>query len=662
MTKKAHRDKKRKIRVLLTGGGTGGHVYPNLALLDILRQEFDIEDVLYVGSRGRGEETIVPRAGLPIRYVSCAPMSGLNPLKAFGALGRVAAGTIQAARILLSYRPNLIVAAGGYVSAPLTFASFLLRPFRKTRLVIQEQNVVPGLMNKVASLFAHVVMVSFPETPFYIWTNRCVFTGYPVRQEFEKPVAHGAARERVGVPADRLLVLVYGGSMGARSLNRLLVDTLPRMARMGRPMTVIHASGLAAGAYNAFEDTRQRLRKSLPPDATLEEREGNPVARLAGGHIEYRLFPYLHELSHWLAASDLVICRAGAGAVSELLAMGKPALVVPKRDLPGDHQELNAISLAEKGACEIVFERRNRDGIDYVDGGEFASVFESLAKEPARMAALGAKARNQFQSSFRSRMVHTIRQVLAGKDPEFLMDFGEPVYVRMQKQVDTLVDFLRKEPSDSFYRRFYRIKMEEAFQSSRWERLNQGIKLCGALQRTDQIPLLLSLFETGNGFMRRNILTALMHMDQYDPAFADLVQKALEDPYFEVRSHAARLVSHYIEDLGKAPGVREALLKRVGRRFERFEVRGHCLRVLALLLPLSDFFALADPFRFARNVRLREAVLDGIGAALEAGLVPSSQIGEVRQFVREILITTSGFRPRFSIRERYVDLYQKLAE
>jgi len=162
------RDMKRKhgIRLLLTGGGTGGHVYPILAIYDLLRRELGISDVLYVGSRGRAEEKIVPRWNIPLRYVKCAPVSGLGAWQLLPSIWKNLVGTLKATLILLRFRPQMILASGGYVSAPVTFASFLLRPLLAAPLIIEEQNVMPGLMNKVASLFARLVMDSYPETPY----------------------------------------------------------------------------------------------------------------------------------------------------------------------------------------------------------------------------------------------------------------------------------------------------------------------------------------------------------------------------------------------------------------------------------------------------------------------------------------------------------------
>lgn len=649
------------LTVLLTGGGTGGHVYPSLALHQILRQEFPVGDVTYVGSRGRAEEKIVPKAGLPIRYIQSAPWSGLNPLAMVGSLAKTLVGMAQSIRLILKEKPDLILAAGGYVSAPVTLASFLLRPLRRPALILHEQNVVPGLMNKVASLFADAVMVSFPETPYYLWNQRCVYTGYPVRNDFLTAREPAVCRRELGVPEDAFLLLVYGGSMGSRSINRLMISALSELARLGRPIAVIHASGLSQGAYDAWSDTLQCLRRF---DASVKVEEGDqPSAtlQLSGGRLTYRVVPYLHQIAGLLAAADLVVCRGGAGTIAEVTALGKPAIVIPKRGLPGDHQELNAISLAERGGCAVVFEHRDHEGVDFVTPEDFSSVIRDLIGDPERLRQLGETAQVQFQKRFKERIVATVRHILAGEDADYVLEIAEPKSLRILKQVDSLVDFLRLQPPDSFYRQFYGIRMEEKLRSSSWEDVNLGIKLCGALQRRDKTPELLAAYDRGNGFMRRNVLQALLHLEVWDEGIPALIRKGLADRYFEVRATAIRLAGRHAAALTAEDGIVRDIRALVLRRWETFDVKAAAIRNLPLFLPLDEYLALVDGYRFARNVRLREAILEGVRRALEAKRIAPDQLERVREFVRDILITTSGFKPEFSIRGTYVDLFHRLS-
>lgn len=657
--KKAH-DK--PMRVLLTGGGTGGHVYPILAIHDVLRREMPVASTLYVGTRGRAEEKIVPRAGLPLRFIAAAPISGLSPWQLLPSLGKILLGTVQSMAIMLRFRPHLVLAAGGYASAPVCFAAFLLRPLLRAPLVIHEQNVMPGLMNKLASLFAHVVMVSFPETSFFLWSNRCVHSGYPVRQEFLQPADRLVSRQRLGIPAGDLVVLTYGGSLGSRSINRLMMKVLPTLGESPRRVTVVHSAGLGGGEYPAWQETVGLLRAACPegvePQAVGEELH----VALAGGKVVYRLAPYLYNIAEYLAAADVVICRAGAGTLSEVTAMGRAAVVVPKRGLPGDHQEHNAIHLAEEGGCEVVFERRGPDGVDFVEPVELEEILRSLLADPGRIAALEEKASTAFYRRFAERIVGTVRAAVRREPIVFMPDIEAPALVRIHMQVDELVEFLRRQPADSFYRRLYAIKLEENLASADWRAVNVGIKLAGALGRRDLAGKLVALFRTGNPFMRRNVLKALQHMGGEIDDLEGLLEQAVGDNYFEVRAAAFPLAAVHAARVARVPELVERLRRTVERRFQHFQVRAEGLRAMALLLPFQDYVRLAWRFRYAANVRVRRAIIEGLLAALEMGRLGERDLDLAERLLNDMLITTSDFSPQFRIRERYVEAYRRLGE
>jgi UDP-N-acetylglucosamine--N-acetylmuramyl-(pentapeptide) pyrophosphoryl-undecaprenol N-acetylglucosamine transferase len=652
----------KKLRVLLTGGGTGGHVYPLLAIYRMIRKELNINRALYVGARGRAEKDIVPRSDVPLRFVTTAAISGHSPWHWILSVFKNMVGTLEAVLILLRFRPHLILASGGYVSAPVCFASFLLRPFLSAPLVIDEQNVMPGLMNKVASLFARVVMVSFPETPYFLWNNRCVYTGYPVREEILEAREQRACRRDLGIPDGHTVLLVYGGSLGSRSINRLLMGVFSEMLTWQHPLFIIHSTGLTRGEYMAWEETRRLLEAALPVGTNVTASSEGIETALSGGRLVYRLQPYLHNLLDYLAACDLVVCRAGAGTISEIAASGKASIVIPKRGLPGDHQEHNAIRLAESRGCEVLFERKGHDGVDFVDPGDFLLILKALLSNPEQISALGKNARLRFNRHFRERIVRTIQDVLARHEIDYVSNIVEPPSVRILKQVDLLVDFLRRQPPDSFYRRLYNIKMDEYLSAGRWTVVNNGIKLAGALHRLDRVPDLIRWYDLGNGFMRRNVLRALDHMDRYVEALPDLLLRALDDSYFEVRATALAVAGKYASYLLSNEGLITRMKEVVGRRFQHFDVRLQGLRVLPRFLPLRDYLRIAKPFRFAENARLRQAILEGLRMALEAGRFSEADMDLARRFINEMPVTTSDFSPQFAIRDSFVVLYRALSE
>ncbi|MCM2316806.1 MAG: UDP-N-acetylglucosamine--N-acetylmuramyl-(pentapeptide) pyrophosphoryl-undecaprenol N-acetylglucosamine transferase [Thermoanaerobaculia bacterium] len=654
---------KENIRLLLTGGGTGGHVYPILSIHSILSEAIGVSEVLYVGSRGRAEEQIVPRHGIPLRFVQTAPVAGSAPWKLIPAAWRNFVGTIQAAIALLKFRPDLVVASGGYVSAPICFATFLLKPFLRAPLVINEQNVMPGLMNKVASLFADVMMVSFPESPYFLWNNRCVFTGYPVREDILQERDQQVMRGKLGLDPARTVILIHGGSLGSRSINRAVTALVPVLAGLGTEIQVIHSTGLARGNYDAWGDTLAHLKKACPEGTHFQEADRVFEASIGGGRVRYRLQSYVHEIADCLAASDIVICRGGAGAITEVCAAGKAAIVIPKRGLPGDHQELNALHLGEGQGCEVVFERRGDDGVDYVEAEVLAESVRRLVKSPELRAELGKHARTHFHSHFREKIAETARDVLARKNPEFTSSIIEPAGTKIMRQVDVLVQFLRKQPPGSTYRRLYGIKMEEYLASGDWQKVNNGIKLAGALGRADRLDDLRRWLREGNGFMRRNTLRALDHLGVEIPDLPALLGAALDDSYFEARATALEIAGRHFGGLRADTPFVDKLRAMAKRRFQHFDVRYQQLRVLPLFLPLEEYFAIADRFRFAENTRLRQAILDGLRRALDAGIIAGAHDRDAtRRFIDAMPVTTSDFKPQFMIRDSFIQLYQRLSE
>jgi hypothetical protein len=450
--------------------------------------------------------------------------------------------------------------------------------------------------------------------------------------------------------------------MGSRAINRLMMKVLPELEGLDAKLTVIHSCGLSTGVYNAWQETMEQLQDSrLPEGTSIRPTETGCEAMTPDQCIQYHLEPYIHGLADYLRAADLVICRAGAGTLSEIMAIGRAAIVIPKRKLPGDHQEHNAISLAESGGCEVVFEFEGPDGIDCVDSAEFVRLFRGLLGNSQRLEELARRAYMRFNRKFADRITGVIDSLLGGQSIEYESSIVEPRRLLLQKQTDQLVKFLLKEPPDSLYRRFYQIKMDEYLGAGDWQTINNGIKLVGALRRTDKMERLCRLFESGNGFMRRNILQAMIHVGQFDPAMEQLVLSALDDSYFEVRAWALNLASIYADSLRQNAEVRDAVIKRCTRRREHFDVRIAGVRTLPLFIELPEYFRIVDPLRFARNVILRKAVLEGIRSALQRQPLTEELKIAVRKFISEFLITTSDFEPSFSIRQSYVDLYRFLS-
>lgn len=363
-------------RVLVTGGGTGGHIYPALSISTRIRERVPGAELLYVGTAEGLEARLVPGSGLPFIAIAARGLVGKPLWQRIGGLPAVAAGLGQALAILRRFRPDVVVGTGGYASWPVAAAAVLLR----VPLVIQEQNVIPGVTNRLLSRFARLVAAAFEDSrACFPRRARVVVTGNPVRPEILR-ADRNQARARFGLPPATTLVLVFMGSRGSATVNRALVRTMPRLA--GQPgLEILYAAGESYFA-RVVADLRGA---GLSPSAQGAggNRDGEAGVRL-GGNIVVR--PYIHEMVDALAAADLVVARAGAITLAEITARGLPALLIPSPHVTHRHQERNAGVLARQGAALVL---REED----LTGESLADRILELAADRRALRAMGERSR-----------------------------------------------------------------------------------------------------------------------------------------------------------------------------------------------------------------------------------------------------------------------------
>jgi UDP-N-acetylglucosamine--N-acetylmuramyl-(pentapeptide) pyrophosphoryl-undecaprenol N-acetylglucosamine transferase len=313
--------------VVLAGGGTGGHVYPGLAVAAALGEEMQSRgeplQMLYVGIRGRVDERVVPAQGLPFRAISAGPLRGRSPLTFARNTARLTWGTLQALRILRSFRPDAIFATGGYASVPVGVAARVLR----RPLVVYLPDVAPGWAVRLLSRLATRMATTSPRALEHLPARKSVAVGYPVRPAFWS-TNRASAREALGLPADATILLVTGASLGARAINDAVFAALPRLLEK---TTVVHVTG-------ADDATRADSARGALPEA-LRER--------------YLAHGYVDDMASALHAADLVVSRAGASALGELPAAGVPAILVPG-EYEGWSQTPNAEYLQSEGAAVVL--------------------------------------------------------------------------------------------------------------------------------------------------------------------------------------------------------------------------------------------------------------------------------------------------------------------
>ena len=303
------------MRVLISGGGTGGHLFPAIAVAQALLRNAPDSNLLYVGRRGGIEEQIVPRYGLRFETIVAAKLDMEQPWRNWSVPFVVPRALLESNRILRGFRPDVVLGTGGYVSAPLIVAAAA----RRVPVVLQEQNYLPGRTTRLLSRFARVVATGYVESAQYLHA-KSVVTGTPVRAEF--------TNRRPNFPPRPSRVLILGGSQGAHRINEAIAAALPELT--GRlQLDVWHQTG--------------------PRDLPQMEAVGARLDRAAA----YHPFAFADDLADKVHAADLVLSRAGASAISEVSAAGIPMVLVPG-PFAGGHQRLNAQPFERAGAAVLI--------------------------------------------------------------------------------------------------------------------------------------------------------------------------------------------------------------------------------------------------------------------------------------------------------------------
>ena len=309
---------------MLTGGGTGGHLYPALAIAEEIQKRVPCE-LLFVGTKRGLEAAVVPEHGIPFRTVW---IGGLKRGRVAANLAfplKMAVSLVQSVALLARFHPDLAVGTGGYVSWPVVTAASLLGCYT----VIQEQNEKPGLVIRLLARRADAVHLSFESSVrFFRKTSNLHISGNPTRAGLEVQRTDSSYR-RFGLDPARTTLFVFGGSQGARSLNEAMLQAAESLMRHP-DLQILWATG-------------PRWHESI------ERRLAAPEGRI-------RTFPYISDMGTAYAVSDLVVCRSGAGTVAEIARLGKPAVFVPFPGAAGGHQEANAEVLAKAGAAVSVNE------------------------------------------------------------------------------------------------------------------------------------------------------------------------------------------------------------------------------------------------------------------------------------------------------------------
>ena len=371
------------MNVIFTCGGTAGHVNPALALAGYMQERHPDLRVLFVGTPRGMERGLIEKAGDDFRSIevssfqrSLSPSGIAHNVKS---LKNLALAGSRARAILRDFRPDLVVGTGGYASYPMV--KYAAKEGIPT--AVHESNMVPGLTTKMLEGYAGCIMVGFEECrQHYKHPEKIVVTGTPVRGDFFRQTKE-QARQKLGLTDDRPLAVSFWGSLGARFMNEHMLDFFRLEARDGMPFHHIHAAG--KGSWDTMRQTLEAEQLTKTPGLDVRE--------------------YIYDMADVMRAADLVICRAGASTVSELTALGVPAIMVPSPYVTNNHQEKNARALETHGGVEVLLEQDS-------SGQALFQTAAGILRDDARREAMASAMAELGIRDAAQRIYETVQELL----------------------------------------------------------------------------------------------------------------------------------------------------------------------------------------------------------------------------------------------------------
>lgn len=335
--------KKRPVSIVMAGGGTGGHLFPALALASEFKRMDKGIAITFAGAKGGLEEKIVPGMGYPLRLLNVEGIKRRSGLAKVRALAKAAMSSIEAIGMLREIRPDGVIGCGSYSSAPMVVAARLLG----IKTAILEQNALPGLTNKVLGKTVNRIYISFEEARAHFPGGRTIFTGNPVRRDILDARFDGRK--------EKFTVLVFGGSQGAVAVNTAFLDATEYLTDVWNGLRVIHQTGA-----EGVEAVRAAYRRK---------------------NLKAETHVFIDDMAAAYAGADLVVCRAGATSIAEITALGLASVLIPYPFAADDHQTVNAECLVSKGAAMMIAQ-------DKLTGNSLAAVIRKFYSSPKELKAM----------------------------------------------------------------------------------------------------------------------------------------------------------------------------------------------------------------------------------------------------------------------------------
>jgi len=343
------------MKLIIAGGGTGGHLFPGIAVAEEFLARDPDNQVLFVGTERGIEAKAVPAAGYPFELISAAGIRGKGTFSQIKGTAMMLYGYAQSRKILKSFRPDMVLGVGGYASLPMVLAA---RGMQVPRF-IHEQNAIPGKTNRLLARFVNQVFITLDESATYFPEASTLLTGNPLRRQIldsvgERGELRGGRKDGADIPstpdtASCFHLFVFGGSQGAHAINVAMIEALPALKMMRDKVTITHQTG----------------------DKDCAE----VTAAYSAAGVEAVVTPFISDMAAEYARADLIICRAGATTIAEVTACGKACLFIPYPHAVDDHQRLNAEALLKKNACFMVLEWE-------LTGSALAETVRTLAEDP----------------------------------------------------------------------------------------------------------------------------------------------------------------------------------------------------------------------------------------------------------------------------------------
>ena len=365
------------MRVVVSGGGTGGHIYPALAFMRYLEKQEDVE-YLYIGTKRGLESKIVPQAGYAFESIKIEGLKRSLSLENLKTAYYMVTSVIKARKILKEFKPDVVIGTGGYVCAPVLFAASLL----KIPTIIHEQNSVAGVTNKFLAKWVNKIAICFEDVKkdFASYSDKVVLTGNPRGQEVVEIKKNPEYLASIGVQTDLPIVVIFGGSRGSERMNEVFVEALEGFE--DKNYHVIMVTGEVH--YDKINNQITKLEKSLP---------------------NVSVFPYIKDMPQLFQNVDLVVCRSGATTLTELTALGLASILIPSPYVTNNHQEANARSLVDQGAASMILEKE-------LNAQTMLAEIDHILLDSHKKEAMAASAKKMEITDASSRLTSMIHEIM----------------------------------------------------------------------------------------------------------------------------------------------------------------------------------------------------------------------------------------------------------